>query len=162
MQTSPKPASKYKSQIVYNFCLNCNCLFTWITVAEDQCSLYLWHRFAHFLKKNIYKTPKTHATWDKILNVTFNLHMCILFPLPKHIWSTNTKQKSQQQFGKNVLFLSMSIFFYTLSETTSLHFFFLTMISVFGLQHFLLFKEIPVSNDLLTHFRFSYINHPSL
>lgn len=88
--------------------------------------------------------------------------MCILFPFPKHIWPTNTKQKSQQQFGKNVPFLSMSIFFYTLSVTTGLHFFFLTMISVFGLQHFLLFKEIPVSNDLLTHFRFSYINHPSL
>lgn len=47
----------------------------------------------------------------------------------------------------------MSLFFYVLSETIGLH----LQTAFLELNHVLLFKEIPVSSDLLRQFRFSYM-----
>lgn len=86
--------------------------------------------------------------------------MCLNFPFPKHIPPSSQQRITRTNWQMH--FYSMLNFFYTLSGTTGLSYIFnnqnyIVITTVF----FFLFKEIPVSNNLLillTLMTFSNLN----
>lgn len=120
---------------------------TWITVAEDQCSLFLWHKFAHTLKEKTCQTQKTHATWNKILMSNL-IHV---FELYFHFLSKYAPPSPDENLRKTLakVFYFSLFFRRLLSETPGLHI-------MLEFKYFLLLKEIPVSNYLLIFFHLQW------